>query len=99
MPSRTRERILAGARGLLARGESTTVERVAEAAGVSKASFYRAFVSRRALLDALEVEPEPGATVRILESAAAMVGDGSLAALSMDELAVRAGVSRATPYP
>ncbi len=98
MPPQTRERILAGARGLLARGESPTVGQVAQAAGVSKASFYRAFDSRRALLDALEVEPEPGTKERILESAAAMVGDGSLAALSMDELAIRAGVSRATLY-
>jgi len=98
MAAHTRERILLGARGLLARGESPTVGQVAQAAGISKASFYRAFDSRRALLDALEVEPEPAAKERILESAAAMVGDGSLAALSMDELAVRAGVSRATLY-
>src|SRR5260221_2478523 len=98
MPSQTRERILVGARGLLARGESPTVGQVAQAAGVSRASFYRAFDSRRALLDALEVEPEPAAKERILESAAAMVGDSSLAALSMDDLAVRAGISRATLY-
>src|SRR5260370_36445543 len=98
MATQPRESLLAGARGLVARGESPTVGQVAQAAGVSKASFYRAFDSRRALLDALEVEPEPGAKERILESAAAIVGDGSLAALSMDELAVRAGVSRATLY-
>ncbi|OLE80081.1 MAG: hypothetical protein AUG06_06005 [Actinobacteria bacterium 13_1_20CM_2_65_11] len=98
MAPQTRERILVGARGLLARGEKPTVGRVAEAAGVSRASFYRAFESRRALLEALEVEPEPGAKGRILEAAAAMVGADSLAALSMDELAVRAGVSRATLY-
>ncbi len=98
MAKQTRERILVGARGLLARGESPTVGQVARAAGVSKASFYRAFDSRRALLDALEVEPEPEAKERILESAAAMVGDGGLAGLSIDELAVRAGVSRATLY-
>jgi len=83
MAPQTRERILVGARGLLARGEKPTVGRVAEAAGVSRASFYRAFESRRALLEALEVEPEPGAKGRILEAAAAMVGADSLAALSM----------------
>jgi AcrR family transcriptional regulator len=98
MAPQTRERILEGARGLLAKGENPTVGRVAEASGVSKASLYRAFDSRRALLEALEVEPEPGAKERILESALAMVGGGGLAALSMDELAVRAGVSRATLY-
>ena len=98
MAAQTRERILDGARGLLAKGENPTVGRVAEAAGVSKASFYRAFESRRALLEALEVEPEPGTGERILESAMEMVGASGLTALSMDELAVQSGVSRATLY-
>ncbi len=98
MPGRTRERILSRARGLLAEGEIPTVGQVAAAAGVSRTSFYRAFESRRALLEALNVEPEPETKERILESALAMVGAGGLAALSMDELAVRAGVSRATLY-
>jgi AcrR family transcriptional regulator len=93
-----RERILTGARGLLAEGDVPTVGQVTAAAGVSKASFYRAFDSHRALLEALQVEPEPAAQERILESALAMVGAGGLAALSMDELAIRAGVSRATLY-
>jgi AcrR family transcriptional regulator len=93
-----RERILTGARGLLAEGDIPTVGQVTAAAGVSKASFYRAFDSHRALLEALQVEPEPAARERILESGLAMVGAGGLAALSMDELAVRAGVSRATLY-
>ena len=98
MAPQTRERILDGARGLLANGENLTVAQVAAAAGVSKTSFYRAFDSRKALLRALEVEPEPGTRVRILESAMEMVGATGLTALSMDELAVRAGVSRATLY-
>jgi AcrR family transcriptional regulator len=93
-----RERILRGARGLLAEGDIPTVGQVTAAAGMSKASFYRAFDSHRALLEALEVEPEPAARERVLESALAMVGGVGLAALSMDELAVRAGVSRATLY-
>src|SRR6266849_5706868 len=93
-----RERILTGARGLLAEGDIPTVRQVTTAAGVSKASFYRAFDSHRALLEALRVEPEPAARERILESALAMVGAGGLTALSMDELALRAAVSRATLY-
>lgn len=93
-----RERILKGARGLLAEGDIPTVAQVTAAAGVSKASFYRAFDSHRALLEALQVEPEPAARERILESALAMIGAGGLGTLSMDELAVRAGVSRATLY-
>ncbi|HEX7263174.1 MAG TPA: TetR/AcrR family transcriptional regulator [Candidatus Dormibacteraeota bacterium] len=98
MAERTRERILDGARGLLAEGGTPTVGQVAAAAGVSRASFYRAFGSRRALLAALRVAPEPGAAERILEAAVAMVGAAGLSGLSMDELAVRAGVSRATLY-
>lgn len=94
----SRERILDGARGLIAKGETPTVEQVAAAAGVSKTSFYRAFPSRRSLLQALDMEPEPGARERILEAAMDMIGTLGLAALSMDELALKAGVSRASLY-
>lgn len=94
----SRERILDGARGLIARGETPTVEQVVAAAGVSKTSFYRAFSSRRSLLEALDVEPEPEARERILEAAFDLIGTSGLAALSMDGLALRAGVSRATLY-
>lgn len=74
------------------------MQQIAHAAGVSRSSFYRAFPSRDALLAALEVSPEPGARERILDAALAMVGAYGLAALSMDELADRAQVSRATLY-
>ena len=68
------------------------------AAGVSRASFYRSFQSREALLQALEIEPEPGARERILEAALKLVGAQGLTALSMDDLATQADVSRATLY-
>src|SRR5260370_6450400 len=97
MPT-SRKRILDGARGLIAKGESPTVEQVAAAAGVSKTSFYRAFASRRWRVTELEVEPEPETRERILEDGVAMVGTPGLAALSMDGLAIKAGVSRATLY-
>lgn len=71
---------------------------LAAAAGVSRASFYRAFQSREALLQALEIEPEPGARERILEAALKLVGAQGLTALSMDDLATQADVSRATLY-
>jgi len=83
---------------VLATGDKPTVAQFAEAAGVSRASFYRAFGSRGALLEALAVQPEPAARERILEAALAMVGAHGLGALSMDDLASRAGVSRATLY-
>src|ERR1700682_934681 len=92
----TRERILGKARGLLAKGGSPTVAEVAAAAGVSRASFYRAFESREALLEALDVQPEPGARERILDAALKLVGAHGLAALSMDDLAVQAAGSRGT---
>jgi AcrR family transcriptional regulator len=94
----TRERILDQARGLLQGGRKPTVNQIASAAGVSRTSFYRAFESREALLEALEVTPEPGARQRILDAALEMVGAHGLSALSMDELADRAQVSRATLY-
>ncbi|MEA2644450.1 MAG: TetR/AcrR family transcriptional regulator, regulator of autoinduction and epiphytic fitness [Chloroflexota bacterium] len=98
MATRTRDRILEQAAGVFAMGEKPTVAQFAEAAGVSRASFYRAFESRGALLSALAVQPEPGARERILDAAVVLVGEHGLAALSMDDLATLAGVSRATLY-
>jgi len=79
-------------------GGKPTVADFASAAGVSRASFYRAFRSREALLEALNRAPEPDARERILDAALEMVGAHGLAALSMDDLADQAHVSRATLY-
>jgi AcrR family transcriptional regulator len=98
MPAGTREKILVKARSLLARGDSPTVAELTAAAGVSRTSFYRVFESREALLEALEVPPEPGTRERILETALKLVGAGGLTGLSMDDLATQAEVSRATLY-
>ncbi len=83
---------------MLAREGKPTVADFARAAGTSRASFYRHFRSREALLQALEVAPEPDARERILAVAVEMVGAQGLSALSMDELADRAALSRATVY-
>lgn len=93
-----RARILEQVPAVLARRGKPTIDDFARAAGVSRASFYRHFKSREALLEALEVTPEPGARERILAATADLVGASGLTALSMDELADRAGVSRATLY-
>jgi AcrR family transcriptional regulator len=98
MATQARELILGKAQELIARGEKPTVAQIAEAAGVSRTSFYRAFDSRDALFEALSLQPEPGTRERILEAALAIVGAAGLTALSMDELAARADVSRATLY-
>jgi len=93
-----RERFLRKAPAILARKPHASVADLAAAAGASRASFYRHFASRQALLDALEVTPEPGARERILEAAVDLVGRSSVAALSMDDLAEKAKLSRATVY-
>lgn len=98
MVAGARERILGRARDVIARGGSPTVSEFAAAAGVSRTSFYRAFESRDALLEALEVEPEPATRQRILEAALKLVGARGLSELSMDDLAALAEVSRATLY-
>jgi AcrR family transcriptional regulator len=79
-------------------GGRPTVSDFAAAAEVSRASFYRAFKSRDALIEALNRTPEPDARERILKAAFELVGQHGLAALSMDDLADRAHVSRATLY-
>ena len=91
-------RILDRAPALIARGGKPTVADFAQAAGVSRASFYRHFKSREALLEALDVAPEPGAGDRILAATVEIVGASGLHALAMDDVADRAGVSRATLY-
>jgi AcrR family transcriptional regulator len=93
-----KDRLLERAPRILARKPNASVADLAAAAGASRASFYRHFKSRQALLQALEVTPEPGARERILEAAAEMVGRSGVSTLSMDDLAEKAKLSRATLY-
>ena len=67
-------------------------------AGVSKATFYRAFGSRGELFAELAAGPEPDRRSAVLEAAAELLARDGLARLSMDELAAQAGVSRAWLY-
>ena len=98
MPVETRDKILSKARVLLRTSGNPTVTQLAAAAGVSRTSFYREFESREALMEALDLQPEPDARERILEAALILVGAHGLNALSMDDLAAQAEVSRATLY-
>jgi len=86
------------ARELLAHDASAPVARIADEAGVSRATFYRHFGSRASLLESVELEPRPDARARILAAAKDMLIGTSLAELSMDELAKAGGVSRGTLY-
>jgi AcrR family transcriptional regulator len=71
---------------------------LASAAGVSMRQLYRLFGSRDNLLRELDHDLPPGARERILAAAFELLGRSGLADLSMDELAARADVSRATLY-
>lgn len=83
---------------VLAADQEATVDDIARAAGVSRATFYRTFGSRSALLSELRLEPEPDTRRRVLEAASELLVQQTLSQLSMDELASRAGVSRANLY-
>lgn len=74
------------------------MQEIAKRAGISRATFYRHFRSRDELIRELDLAPDPATRDRVLETALDMVGRDGLAALSMDELATAAGVSRATVY-
>jgi len=93
-----RRQVMAAAREVLNAEPDAPVERITSRAGVSRATFYRHFGSRDALLDSIAHEPRPNARQRILAAARDMLIRTSLAQLSMDELARTAGVSRGTLY-
>ncbi|HJP72572.1 MAG TPA: helix-turn-helix domain-containing protein [Candidatus Limnocylindria bacterium] len=90
--------VVAAARSLLVSEPGASIGRIASDAGVSRATFYRHFGSRDALLAAVEMEPPAPARDRILETAADLLGRGGLHGFTMEHLAVAAGVSRATVY-
>lgn len=93
-----RELIIAAARRRLDSGPLPSLAAIAAEAGVSRATLHRTIGSRAELLRLLEVEADPGARERVIGMAVELLGSQGLAHLSMDELAERARVSRATLY-
>jgi AcrR family transcriptional regulator len=83
---------------LLSHDRQSSIDSIASAAGVSRTTLYRAFPSRAQLLDALEVQPEPGTRQRVLHTSIRLLGTQTLKDLSMEALASEAGVSRANLY-
>src|SRR5512132_2930951 len=75
-----------------------SMDELAAAAGVSRATLYRLFSNQQHLLHELGLIPPPTLRSRLLNTALELVGRHGLAELSMDELAANAGVSRATLY-
>jgi AcrR family transcriptional regulator len=99
--------ILEAARGLLRKGgaEALTVEGVARAAGISKATFYAYFRGKEALRQALlsgGVAAENLAArdnrEAILEAALTVFAEGGFHATSLDDIARSAGVTKGTLY-
>lgn len=92
------EAIVEAARDVLSRNRAASLGEVAAAAGVSRATLYRFFGSREALLRAVQMEPDPSSRERVLAAAMELMGREGLNRLSMDELAEAASVSRANLY-
>ncbi len=93
-----RRQVMSAAREVLTEDAAAPVSAIADRAGVSRATFYRHFGSRSALLESVKVEPRPDARERILAAAKDMLVASSVAELSMERLAAAAGVSRGTLY-
>lgn len=97
-PDEGRRRVREAARRRLLMGGRPSVEELARVAGISRATFYKLFGSRAGLLAELDLPPEPDSRQRVIEAASELVDRDGLARLSMDEVAEKAGLSRAALY-
>lgn len=94
----SREDVLAKVAAAFAGGAAPSMDEMALAAGVSRAALYGVFGSRAALLDALGADVPPSVEERILVAAGEIVAERGFGGLTLDEVAQRSGVSRATVY-
>ena len=83
---------------LLADGGAPSMDEMALAAGVSRAALYALFGSRAELLNAIGADVPPSVAERILTAAGELVAERGFGGLSLEEVAQRSGVSRATVY-
>lgn len=94
----SREAVLAKVAAAFAGGAAPSMDEIALAAGVSRAALYGLFGSRAALLDAIGADVPPSVEERILVTAGEIVAERGFGGLTLDEVAQRSGVSRATVY-
>jgi AcrR family transcriptional regulator len=85
-------------------GDDFTMERLVEATGISRATLYRRFGSREALLQrlaadhALEVQEVPDIPTRIVEATRVVLNRSGYSGVTMEQIAQEAGVGAATVY-
>jgi AcrR family transcriptional regulator len=94
----TRENVLARIETAFGDSAAPSMDDMAAIAGVSRAALYGLFGSRAALLEALGAVVPPSVGDRILATAGEVVAERGFGGLSLDEVAQRSGVSRATVY-
>jgi AcrR family transcriptional regulator len=92
------DRIISATKPVLANDPAAPMAVVARAAGVSRATLHRHFRTRADLLAAAGIEPDVGTRDRILVAAVELISRDGLEGMSMDEVAARADVSRASVY-
>ena len=87
-------------------GEDFTMERLVESTGISRASLYRRFGSREAILQRLADEhaidvqelARPDIHTRIVQATRSMLGRYGFADVTVEQIAQEAGVGTATVY-
>ena len=94
----TREGVLEKVKAAFAGETPPSMDDMAAAAGVSRAALYGLFGSRAALMEAIGAEVPPSVEDRILTAAGELIAERGYTGLSLDEVAQRSGVSRATVY-
>jgi AcrR family transcriptional regulator len=94
----SRDDVLAKVAAAFAGGAAPSMDEMALAAGVSRAALYGLFGSRAALLDAIGADVPPSVGERILVAGGEIVAERGFGGLSLDDVANRSGVSRATVY-